>query len=109
MSERCLDQMDGRAMVECMGGMGVPQPVGADRFRNPGPSRRVPDDGPHTAAIERSSRPRREYRLITSSPGAKLQQVIPQLGRDGDRACPAVLPEHRDLGFVGVVLQIPPF
>jgi hypothetical protein len=107
--ERRLDQMNRSAVVECVGSVRVTEPVGADGFRNSGSLRCILEYDPHPTAIKRLSCSGRKDGLVGGGPGAEFEQFVPQLVRDGDCPRPAVLPEHGDLGFVGVVLQIPPF
>ena len=77
MAERGLDEVDRRAVVEGVTGVGVPKPVGADSRINAGALGRLAHDGPNPIAVQGPPTPGWKHRLLRAGRAAERHQPRP--------------------------------
>ncbi len=101
MSERRLDQMDGRVVVERVAGMGVAHPVGRDPRLQPGLRGSGVDDAPDLGGIEGTARfAAAEDRIVDRGRSPKGQEFLPESGLQQNVPGFAAFAEDRDLAAI---------
>lgn len=100
MAKRRLHQMDRRASIKGVRGVGVTQPVRADSLGNTGSLGGPANDDADPSAVQRLSGPGTKNRLLWFRRSTPTHQLPPNLGGQGDGPRPAVLAEDTNLAGV---------
>jgi len=87
-------------MIECMGSMGVPEPMGANQFHYPDPFSRPAYDYPNSPTIQRLSAPRAKNQFLGSRRSAASIKFRPKLGGQRNGPGSGVLAENGDLAGI---------
>jgi len=97
MTQRGLDEVNRRAVIQRMAGVCVAEPVGADPrgfVRHPCLLRGIAQDDSNSAAIKRLATPGGEHRFVISCVFPQVIECRPELWRQRNRASAAVLAEY---------------
>ncbi len=100
MAESGLDEVDRRAAVQSVTGMGVAHPVGRGFLFEAGAFPRCIHDSPDLRNVEVSTLPAPKDRIGSRSTAAQFHQHPPGASLQQNRARPASFAEHRNLTAV---------